>query len=41
MSVTIANRQRARKINLRRLKKITAALLAELQPSSNTRARRM
>jgi probable rRNA maturation factor len=31
MSVTIANRQRARKINLRRLKKITAALLAELQ----------
>ena len=31
MSVTVANRQRARKINLRLLKKIVAALLAELE----------
>jgi probable rRNA maturation factor len=31
MSVTIANRQRVRKINLRLLKKITRALLAELE----------
>jgi len=31
MSVTIANRQRVRRINLRLLKKITAALLAELE----------
>jgi probable rRNA maturation factor len=31
MSVTIANRQRVRKINRRLLKKITAALLAELK----------
>jgi len=31
MSVTIANRQRVQKINLRLLKKITAALLAELE----------
>ena len=31
MSVTIANRQRVRKINLRLLKKIAAALLAELE----------
>jgi probable rRNA maturation factor len=31
MSVTVVNRQRARKINLRLLKKIAAALLAELE----------
>ena len=31
MSVTIANRQRVRKINLRLLKKIAAALLTELE----------
>jgi probable rRNA maturation factor len=30
MTLTIVNRQRARKINVRRLKEITAALLAEL-----------
>jgi probable rRNA maturation factor len=31
MNVTVANRQRARKINLRLLKKIAKALLAELE----------